>query len=40
MEYVEFFFGNFWHWLGLWVIVATIFGGFIVKVIHNKEDDK
>lgn len=37
MEYVEFFFGNFWHWLGLVVIIAIIFGGRLL-VIGNKEE--
>lgn len=37
MEYVEFFFGNFWHWLGLVVIIAIIFGGKPL-VIKNKEE--
>lgn len=36
MEYVEFFFGNFWHWLGLWVIVATIFGGAYIHISNDK----
>lgn len=37
MEYVEFFFGNFGHWLGLVVIIAIIFGGKPL-VIKNKEE--
>ena len=37
MEYVEFFFGNFWHWLGLVIIVAIIFGRRLL-VINNKEE--
>lgn len=31
----EFFFCNFWHFLGLWVLLATIFGDTIVKVIKK-----
>lgn len=37
MEYIEFFFGNFWHWLGLVVVLAIIFGHRIF-VINNKEE--
>lgn len=30
MPYLEFLFGNFWHWLGLVILVRSIFGfGFI-----------
>ena len=42
----EFFFTNFWHWLGLFFIILAIFeGGFIryIKVTDNsvnKEKDK
>ena len=42
MEYIEFFFGSFWHWFGLWVIIATIFGTPIISIINknkNKEND-
>ena len=35
----EFFFGNFWHWLGLLFIIATICGMGIVK-LGFKEDNK
>lgn len=44
MQVVEFFFGNFWHWLGLAIIVEIIFSGGLVRIIrvvnkeHKKED--
>ena len=38
MEYCEFFFGNFWHWLGLWIIVATI-TRMPFMIINNKDKD-
>ena len=37
MAYVEFFFGNFWHWLGLVIIIAIIFRGKLL-IINNKEE--
>ena len=40
MEYCEFFFGNFWHYLGLWFIVATIFSTPIIKIIKKKDRDE
>ena len=42
MEYIEFFFGNFWHWLGLVIIIEAIFsGGFIRFIrINAKEENK
>ena len=34
----EFFFGNFWHYLGLWFLCATLAGTRIVEINkHNKE---
>lgn len=35
----EFFFCNFWHFLELLIILATIFGSTIVKVIKSKSKD-
>lgn len=37
MEYLEFFFDNFWHYLGLWFLIATIFSGTIVKIIKKEK---
>lgn len=41
VKYVcEFFFGNFWHWLGLFILISTIFsGGFINIFTKNKKRD-
>ena len=39
----EFFFTNFWHWLGLFFVLAVIFGGGYTKLIeinHKKDEDK
>lgn len=39
----EFFFANFWHWLGLFFIVLAIFeGGLIrnIKVTDNSVNNK
>ena len=35
----EFFFTDFWHWLGLWFIIGTIFYGELIKIgkFNNKE---
>lgn len=35
----EFFFTNFWHWLGLWIIIGTIFVPGIVKIIKATENN-
>ena len=35
----EFFFCNFWHWLGLWFIVATICGMSVVKVVSKDKEE-
>jgi len=35
MEYIEFFFGNFWHWLGLVVIIALIFCPKVKEAFKN-----
>lgn len=32
----DFFFTNFWHWLGLIIIISTIRG---IKIIYKKNDD-
>lgn len=43
----EFFFCNFWHWLGLFLIILAVFeGGLIRKIIvtdnsvNNKKEEK
>lgn len=36
MQIIEFFFTNFWHWLGLVIIVAIIFGRELI-VIKKKD---
>lgn len=37
MQYIEFFFGNFWHWLGLAIIVGIIFSPAKVIITKNKK---
>lgn len=32
----EFFFTDFWHWLGLVVLIGVIFGTGFIKVNSNK----
>ena len=36
----EFFFTDFWHWLGLWFIIGTIFHVELIKIgnFNNKEE--
>lgn len=36
----EFFFCSFWHWLGLFLIVAAIFDHPIVKINKLLKDKK
>lgn len=36
----EFFFTNFWHWLGLWFIVGTIFSVSLLKINCGSRKDK
>lgn len=36
----EFFFTDFWHWLGLWIIIGSIFHVELIKIgkfNNNKE---
>lgn len=33
----EFFFCHFWHFIGLWIIIATICGASIVHFNDEKE---
>lgn len=41
VEYLcEFFFCNFWHWLGLLFIVAIICGTSLVRVVTNDNNEK
>ena len=40
MEYIEFFFGNFWHWLGLVIIIEAIFSGGFIRFIKINAKDK
>ena len=40
MQYVEFFFTNFWHWLGLVVVLEIIFSGGLVRFISIKNKDE
>ena len=35
----EFFFCNFWHWLGLWVLVHTSFSITLKKCRGDKDDN-
>lgn len=36
----EFFFGSFWHWLGLVILIGAIFsGGFINIITKDKKND-
>lgn len=36
----EFFFGNFWHWLGLLFIIATICGMGVIRFTSKSKDDE
>ena len=37
----EFFFGNFWHWLLLWILIHTSFSvTFKERRKRNDEEDK
>ena len=36
----EFFFGNFWHYVGLLLILALFTGTRVITINHRKEDDK
>ena len=36
----EFFFGNFWHWLGLIFLLGEICSISFVRIIKDKDDDK
>ena len=36
MEYIEYFFGNFWHFLELLILVAVIRGTTIIKIESKK----
>jgi hypothetical protein len=40
MEYIEFFFCDFWHWLGLEIILATVFLTPFVLIVKDKKDNK
>jgi len=33
----EFFFTNFWHWLGLAVLLGIVFGNGFIKIDSNKK---
>lgn len=35
----EFFFGNFWHWLGLWILIHTSFS-ITLKERRSKKDEE
>jgi hypothetical protein len=38
MRYIEFFFGDFWHWLGALIFLMVIVDGFFVnlfRIINN-----
>lgn len=32
----EFFFTNFWHWLGLAALLGIVFGNELIKIDSNK----
>ena len=32
----EFFFTNFWHWLGLAALLEIVFGNELIKIDSNK----
>jgi len=42
MEYVEFFFGDFWHWFGLVILAVAIRGGALISIdkSNNKKVEK
>ena len=42
MEIVEFFFGNFWHWLGGLFYLGVIFGMPLISFTsrHNNKDEE
>lgn len=33
----EFFFTNFWHWLGLAALLGIVFGNGFIKIDSNKK---
>ena len=33
MEILRFIFSSFWHWLGILILIAAVFGG-IAKVVY------
>ena len=35
----EFFFTNFWHWLGLFLIVSVVFRFGLISFISNKSNE-
>ena len=44
-EILEFFFGNFWHWLGAFMMLSVVTAGFavlanirLVNVIHKTKN--
>jgi hypothetical protein len=37
---LEFFFCNFWHYIGLLLIVGEIFGGSIIKIVNQIRSKK
>ena len=37
MEYCEFFFGNFWHWIGGLIYLAVIFNGSFIRIRKSKK---
>lgn len=37
MKYIEFFFCNFWHWLGLAIIIGLMFGRIGIYTDQRKD---
>lgn len=40
MQYIEFFFGNFWHWLGGLIYLAVIFSGSLLSINWRKDKEE
>ncbi len=39
MDIIEFFFGNFWHWLGLILVLAVVFGRGVIRIENSKSKE-
>ena len=40
LQILEFFFGNFWHWLGLMIMLSIIFKTSIITISPTRLEKK